>query len=62
MELSLVIVVGTTLTLVPLLVKFQVRLTGLDLAVELRAIEHTDQMLLQLFLDANDLASRKHLV
>ena len=41
MESSVVIVVGITVTLSSLLVKFQVRLTELDCAVELSAIIHT---------------------
>ena len=41
MESSVVIVVGITVTLSSLLVKFQVRLTELDCAVELIAIRQT---------------------
>ena len=41
MELSLAIVAGITVTLLSLLVKFQVRSTELDCAVELKAITQT---------------------
>ena len=41
MESSVVKVVGITVTLSSLLVKFQVRFTELDCAVELIAIKHT---------------------
>ena len=41
MESSVVIVVGITVTLLSLLVKFQVRLIELDCVVELRAIKQT---------------------
>ena len=41
MESSVVTVVGITVTLSSLLVKFQVRLTEVVCAVELRAIEQT---------------------
>ena len=41
MESSVVIVVGITVTLSSLLVKFQVRLTDLDRILELRVIKQT---------------------
>jgi len=41
MESSVVIVVGMTVTLLSLLMKFQVRLTEVDNVVELKAIEQT---------------------
>ena len=41
MESSVVIVVGITVTLLSLLVKFQVSLTTFDCVVELRAIKQT---------------------
>ena len=41
MESSVVIVVGITVTLSSLLVKFQVRLTELDCTAELRATKPT---------------------
>ena len=41
MESSVVIVVGITVTLLSLLVKFQVRITELDCAIELIAIKQT---------------------